>query len=448
MSGDELTTIEFFVEWLREVLNVWNITGIAVVLFFLGTPVLLVLAAWVIASSYFIVEFPLTNVGISSSDGIKSFIFLAVPLFVITGDFLTEGGISRKLIAFSRSIVGFMAGATAATTMFSCGLFAAVSGSNAATAATMGRLLGPEMISRGISPGLAGAIVASGGTVGVIIPPSVIFLIYGVTMDVPTVDLFIGGMIPGLLMVIALVGSAVVLTGKIEPGTGISGFSFRNVVKTGLKAWAGFIAIGVIFFGIYFGYFSPTEAAGVVAIYCFFVGTIPFLGGELKLKQIPNILLNSARLAGLLVPLVVFSIQFQQVSSVMGLPEAIQDFLGDIGANYGPTILIAVMMVLILMVGAITESIAVVLILGPILAPVADSLGINPIHWGVVFVVGTTIGFITPPYGLNLFVVSGVLKIPYDQIVRQIFKLLIPLMIVWALVTAMPWTATMLLSNQ
>ena len=447
MSGEELTMLELLVERLREVLNVWNITGIAVLLFFLGTPVVLVLAAWVIASSYFIVEFPLTNVGISASDGIKSFIFLAVPLFVVTGDFLTEGGISRKLIAFSRSIVGFMAGATAATTMFSCGLFAAVSGSNAATAATMGRLLGPEMVSKGISPGLAGSIVAAGGTVGVIIPPSVIFLIYGVTMDVPSVDLFIGGMIPGLLMVIALVGSAVVLTGKIEPGTGFSGFSGHTVVRTGFSAWAGFIAIGVIFFGIYFGYFSPTEAAGVVAIYCFIVGTVPFLGGELKFRQIPGILLNSARLAGLLVPLVVFSIQFQQVSSVMGLPEAIQEFLGEIGAAYGPTILIAVMMVLILMVGAITESIAVVLILGPILAPVADSLGIDPIHWGVVFVVGTTIGFITPPYGLNLFVVSGVLKIPYDQIMRQIFKLLIPLMIVWAIVTAVPWMSLTLLSD-
>ena len=430
---------------MSEFFDVWTITAIAVVLFFLGTPVLLVLATWVIASSYFIVEFPLTNVGISANDSIKSFIFLAVPLFVITGDFLTEGGISRKLIAFSRSIVGFMAGATAATTMFSCGLFAAVSGSNAATAATMGRLLGPEMVQRGISPGLAGAIVASGGTVGVIIPPSVIFLIYGVTMDVPSVDLFIGGMIPGLLMVMALVGSAVFLTRKIEPGVGFAGFEGKQVLVTAVKAWAGFVAIGVIFFGIYFGYFSPTEAAGVVAIYCFIVGVGP--GGELKIRQVPGILLNSARLAGLLVPLVVFSIQFQQVSSVMGMPEAIQTFLGELGQNYGTVILVAVMMVLILMVGAITESIAVVLILGPILGPVAESLGIHPVHWGVVFVVGTTIGFVTPPYGLNLFVVSGVLQIPYDQIVRQIFKLLIPLMIVWAVVTASPWMSLVLLGD-
>lgn len=430
---------------MSEIVNVWSITIFAVALFFLGTPVLLVLATWVIASSYFIVEFSLINVGISTSESIKSFIFLAVPLFVITGDFLTEGGISKKLIAFSRSIVGFMAGATAATTMFSCGLFAAISGSNAATAATMGRLLGPEMISRGISPGLAGAIVASGGTVGVIIPPSVIFLIYGVTMDVPSVDLFIGGMIPGLLMVIALVGSAVVLTGKIEPGAGISGISVKEIGVTAVKAWAGFVAIGVIFFGIYWGFFSPTEAAGVVAIYCFIVGVLP--GGELKLKNVPAIMLQSARLAGLLVPLVVFSIQFQQVSSVMGMPEAIQNFLAVIGENYGTVILVAVMMVLILMVGAITESIAVVLILGPILAPVAESLGMHPVHWGVVFVVGTTIGFVTPPYGLNLFVVSGVLKIPYDQIVRNIFKLLIPLMIVWAIVTAVPWLSTVLLAD-
>ena len=430
---------------MSEVLDVWTLTAIAVVLFFLGTPVVVVLATWVIASSYFIVDFPLANVGVASSDSIKSFIFLAVPLFVITGDFLTEGGVSRKLIAFSRSIVGFMAGATAATTMFSCGLFAAISGSNAATAATMGRLLGPEMVRRGIRPGLAGAIVASGGTVGVIIPPSVIFLIYGVTMDVPSVDLFIGGMIPGLLMVIALIGCAVVLTGKTEPGTGFQDFSFADIGRTALKAWAGFIAIGVIFFGIYFGAFSPTEAAGVVAIYCFLVGIMP--GGELKLKQVPGILLNSARLAGLLVPLVVFSIQFQQVSSVMGMPEAIQEFLGGLGAEYGKFVLVSVMMVLILMVGAITESVAVVLILGPILAPVAESIGIDLVHWGVVFVVGTTIGFVTPPYGLNLFVVSGVLKIPYDQIVREIFKLLIPLMLVWMIVTWVPSLSLVLLDG-
>ncbi|MCY3752527.1 MAG: TRAP transporter large permease subunit, partial [Alphaproteobacteria bacterium] len=125
----------------------------------------------------------------------------------------------------------------------------------------------------------------------------------------------------------------------------------------------------------------------------------------------------------------------------------IQDFLGDLGENYGTTVLIAVMMVLILLVGAITESVAVVLILGPILAPVAESIGIDPIHWGVVFVVGTTIGFITPPYGLNLFVVSGVLRINYDLIIRQIFKLLIPLMIVWTIVTAVPWLSLVLLGG-
>ena len=238
-----------------------------------------------------------------------------------------------------------------------------------------------------------------------------------------------------------------VLTGKVERGIGLRNLSPRRIAESALAAWAGFIAIGVIFFGIYWGYFSPTEAAGVVAIYCFIVGSVPFLGGRLHLRQIPGIMLNSARLAGLLVPLVVFSIQFQQVSSVMGLPVAIQDFLGDLGENYGSTVLIAVMMLLILLVGAITESVAVVLILGPILAPVAESIGIDPVHWGVVFVVGTTIGFITPPYGLNLFVVSGVLRINYDLIIRQIFKLLIPLMIVWTIVTAVPWLSLVLLGG-
>ncbi len=146
----------------------------------------------------------------------------------------------------------------------------------------------------------------------------------------------------------------------------------------------------------------------------------------------------------MIMPLVAFSVQFQQVASVMGLQEAIQGGLQTVGTDVAPVVSIALMMLLILMVGAITESIAVVLILGPILAPVAVTFGIDPIHWGVVFVIGTTIGFVTPPYGLNLFVVSGVMEVPYAQVVRNIFRLLIPLMAAWILVTLMPWTSLIL----
>ena len=421
---------------------IWIISLLAVFLFFTGTPILLIIGVWVAATSYFVVDYPVTHIGLGASDTIKVYVFLAVPLFVATGDFLTAGGISQRLVAFSRSLVSVFPGSTAATTMVSCGLFASVSGSNSATAATMGRLLGPELKSRGISPGLAASLVAAGGTVGVIIPPSVIFIVYGVTVNVSSVDLFLGGLIPGALLVICLVASAIWLTRKADPSEGLASFRPANIARRAAEAWIGFIAIGVIFFGIYWGYFSPTEAAGVVTIYCFLAGWL--ITRKIKLRELGRILLQSAALTGMIMPLVAFSVQFQQVASVMGLQQSIQGFLQTVGTDVAPALAVALMMLLILMVGAITESIAVVLILGPILAPVAAGFGIDPVHWGVIFVLGTTIGFVTPPYGLNLFVVSGVMGVPYAQVIANILKLLLPLMLVWALVAIMPWTTLLL----
>jgi len=419
------------------------ISGLAIFLFLTGTPILLVISGWVIATSVWVVDFPLINVGVVANEAVLIYVFLAVPLFVATGDLLTAGGISQKLVTFARSTVPFLPGATAATTMVSCGLFSAVSGSNAATAATMGRLLGPELNRQGIEPGMAAALVAAGGTVGVIIPPSVMFLIYAVTVDVSSVDLFVGGIIPGIMMVMVLILMAVFYTRAKEPSAGFKAFSLSAIMGNAVKAWLGFIAIGIILFGIYWGYFSPTEAAGVVTLYCMLAGV--YISRELKFRDIPNILMQSATLTGLIVPLVVFSVQFQQVASVMGLPQFLQDTITAIGSDYGMAVSILLMMLIILMVGAITESTAVVLILGPILAPIADYFNIDPIHWGVVFVIGTTIGFVTPPYGLNLFVVSGVMNVPYPSVMRNILKLLIPLFLLWGFITFSPWTATMLL---
>jgi len=421
---------------------IWIISLLAVFLFLTGTPILLIIGIWVAATSYFVVDYPMAHIGIGATDTIKVYVFLAVPLFVATGDFLTAGGISQRLVAFSRSLVSVFPGSTAGTTMVSCGLFAAVSGSNSATAATMGRLLGPELNKRGIQPGLAAALVAAGGTVGVIIPPSVIFIVYGVTAGVSSVDLFLGGLIPGAMLVICLLTSAIWLTRKVEPSEGMSSFSLVNIATKGAEAWIGFVAIGVIFFGIYWGFFSPTEAAGVVTIYCFLAGWL--ITRKIKFRQLRSILLQSAALTGMIMPLVAFSVQFQQVASVMGLQETLQEFLQTVGTNITPAFSVAIMMLLILMVGAITESIAVVLILGPILAPVATGFGIDPVHWGVIFVLGTTIGFVTPPYGLNLFVVSGVMNVPYAQVVRNIFKLLIPLIVSWIMVALMPWTTLLM----
>ena len=414
------------------------VSAVAIALFLFGSPIVLVMAVWVLGTSYWVVDYPLANVGLSALDSLKNFAFLAVPLFVATGDFLTAGGMSQKLIGLSKSLVSFLPGRTAATTMLASGLFSAVSGSNAATAATMGQLLGPEMNRLGIKPAMSGAIVAAGGTLGAVIPPSTIFIIYGVTLGVSTVDLNLGGMLPGIIMMMFLVFWGAYLTRREEPAETGSAIGYvRNLGRATFEATLGLIAIAILFFGLYLGWFSSTEAAGVATIFCLLAGL--FITREIKFRNVPAILQASAAITGIIAPLVAFSLQFQQILSVMQIPDVIQGFLAQIAGNHGQFFTLMVMMLMILIAGCITESVAVVLILAPILAPVAAQLQIHPVHWGVIFVFGTSVGFVTPPYGLNLFVTSAVMNIPYGHLVRSILVFIVPLVISWVIVALVPW---------
>ncbi len=326
------------------------ISSLAVLMFVFGTPIVLLMAFWVAATSYWVIDFPLANMGFSSIDSLKSFAFLAVPLFISTGDFLTAGGLSQKLIGLSKSIVSFLPGRTAATSVLACGMFASVSGSNAATAATMGQLMGPEMRKQGVPSGLAGAIIASGGTLGVVIPPSTIFIIYGITMSVSPVDLNIGGMLPGVLMMTFLIGFSVFLTRKVEPADRLPlGRYIKNIGISLQQATLGLTVVAMLFFGLYLGWFSSTEAAGVATIYCLLLGL--FVTRQLKLSSIPKILQTSAAVTGIIAPMVAFSLQFQQIISVMDVPAVIQEFLVSLSASYGPGATIAALLVVILVVG-------------------------------------------------------------------------------------------------
>lgn len=411
-------------------------------LFFLGTPFVLVLALWVLATSLWVVDYPLANMGLASIDSLKSFAFLAVPLFIATGDFLTAGRMSAALVNLSRSLVAFLPGRTAATAAVGSGLFSAVSGSNAATAATMGQLLGPEFRKIGASPGQAAAIIATAGCLGIIIPPSTLFIIYGVTMGVSTVELNIGGILPGILFMLVLVAHAAWINRRLEPSLGWAGWSFAAVLREARSAYLGLLAIVVLFSGLYFGWFSSTEAAGVATIYCMLAGLLITKG--FRLRDVPKVLEQSAAITGIIAPLVVFSLQFQQVLSVMDVPSAIQGSIQSLG-EHSTLLAIGAMMLLVFVAGCFVESVAVVLILGPIFAPVAAKLGLHPVHWGMIFVVGTSIGFVTPPYGLNLFVVSAVMGVPYARVVREIMPFLLPLVAGWIAIAAIPWLTLVLL---
>jgi TRAP-type C4-dicarboxylate transport system permease large subunit len=437
------------------------------VLFMLGTPVLLVIFYWVIGCS-FVIDLPLANTGNELINVFsKGFALLAMPLFILTGDLINQSGIARRLSDFAYSCLGWLRGGLAMASIAACGLFAAISGSNSATTATIGSMLHPEMVKGGYDERFSASTAAAGGTVGIIIPPSIIFIVYGFLLNLPISDLFVAGIIPGALMVLGMMTAAFIIC-TINGWGFLIKLSVSRVIKTAIGAWLGFFAIGLVLWGIYTGKFSPTEAAGVTVGFCVLVGIVSYplnkmMGSSADLDvsekstlsmfvvegftllNLPSIVSRSAQITGILVPLIAVSVAMQQVMSSLGAKDFIGDFVTGMGGYYA---VLFTSMAIVFVTGMILESLPVTIILAPILAPIAASVGIDPIHFSVIFLVGASIGFITPPYGLNLYVASGVTGVPYFRLLRYSTMYLVALIAVWFLVALTPELALWLLPNR
>ncbi|WP_339647005.1 TRAP transporter large permease [Jannaschia helgolandensis] len=440
------------------------------ILFMLGVPVFLVIGYWVIGMS-FLLALPLLNIGAALADVFTDgFALLAMPLFILTGDLINRSGIARRLSDFAYACLGWIRGGLAMATLGACGLFAAISGSNSATTATIGSMLHPEMVKGGYDERFSAATAAAGGTVGIIIPPSIIFIVYGFLLNLPISDLFVAGIIPGTLMVIAMMTAAFILSWKNKWGI-LIGLSFGRIVKTAIGAWLGFFAIGLVLWGIYTGKFSPTEAAGVTVGFCIIVGFIslplyrminhgrdddrPDIADRSYSEmlvvhgfgplELPSITMRSAQITGILAPLIAVSVVMQQILSVMGAQEVISAFVIGMGGYYA---VLFTAMAIVFVSGMVLESLPVTIILAPILAPIAAQVGIDPIQFAVIFLVGASIGFITPPYGLNLYVASGVTGVPYFQLLPYTVPYLVALISVWILISLVPELSTLLLPGR
>ena len=445
-----------------------TIISIGVTAFFmLGVPIFLVIGFWVIGCS-FVLGLTLDNVGVALSDVFTDgFALLAMPLFILTGDLINESGIAKRLTSFAYSCFGWVRGGLAMACLGACGLFAAISGSNSATTATIGSMMHPEMVEGGYDERFAAATAASGGTVGIIIPPSIIFIVYGFLMNLPISDLFVGGILPGALMVFGMQFACWIVCKRFGWGHLIR-LEINRIIKTAFGAWLGFFAIGLVLWGIYTGKFSPTEAAAVTVGFCVIVGLIclplyrilkldsdkpvqekayseMILVEGFKVTEIPRIVLRSAEIAGILCPLIAVSVVMQQILSLLGANATIEAFVTGMGGYYA---VLFTAMVIVFFSGMVLESLPVTIILAPILAPIAASIGVDPVHFAVIFLVGASIGFITPPYGLNLYVASGVTGVPYMRLLKFTVPYLIALISVWFLVALVPELATMLLPNR
>ena len=435
------------------------------ILFVMGIPIFLIIGLWVIGVSL-VIDFTLANIGVTLYEGLNFFGLLALPLFILTGDLINNAGIAKRLSDFAYSVLGWVRGGMAMAALGACGLFAAISGSNSATTATIGSIMHPEMTKTGYDENFAAATAASGGTVGIIIPPSIIFIVYGFLMNLSISDLFIGGMIPGVLMVVSMQLACWYMSKKYGWGEIIK-FQIRRITKAAFGAWLGFFAIGLVIWGIYTGKFSPTEAAGITAGFCMLVGLFMYpiakrlglasdgsaegasLGAMIfvpgfHIKELPNIILRSGQITGMLVPLIAISVVMQQILSLLGAKDFVTAMLANLGGYY--PILFACMFI-VLLAGTILESLPNTIILAPILAPIAASIGVDPIHFAVIFLVGDAIGFITPPYGLNLYVASGITGIPYFRILRYTVPYLLALTVCWFIIALVPDLSTYFLGS-
>lgn len=350
------------------------------------------------------------------TNSVDSFPLLAVPYFIIAGEIMGKGGISKRLFNVADSMVGNKTGGIAMATIITCMFFAAISGSGPATVAAIGGIMIPAMVQKGYDKRFATAVVAAAGSIGVIIPPSIPMVIYGVSGSVSIGDMFIAGIIPGILVGIGLMVYSYIHSKKM----GYTGSNQETTLKGILTAlwqakWALMIPI-VILGGIYGGIFTPTEAAVVAVVFGLIVSV--FVYKELKLKDLPQIFVDSALTTASVLVIVGAATAFGRLLTLEQIPNQIAEAMISISSE--PLIIMLLITLLLLIVGCFMDTIAAIIILTPILLPVALQIGYDPIHFGIIMIVNLAIGFITPPLGVNLFVGAGISGLSLEQLSKAI----------------------------
>ena len=410
--------------------------GLLIVLFVLSVPI----AASLGFSSILTLQIdgqPLIVVAQKVFEGLDKFSLMAVPFFILAGSLMQSGGIARRLMNFANVLVGWIRGGLGAATVLATMFFSTLSGSSSATTAAIGSITIPNMVKKGYPKPIATALVASSGELGVIIPPSLSLIMYGLVANVSIGSLFLAGIIPGII-----IGSSLMLT--IYVVAKIKGFDEgeRPNAKAWLKQlwatfkdaiWALLMPI-IILGGIYTGLFTPTEAAVVAVVYGFIIGY--FVYRELTLKEVLNVLSKSAVTSGILLLIVGFASIFGYILTINQVPHMIANALMEVTDN--PIIFLMLVNVMVLITGMFMETLASIIILAPILAPVAAQFGIDPIHFGLIMVVNLAIGMVTPPVAVNLFVACQVANLRIDQIIRPVLIFLAVLIVDLLLITYLP----------
>ncbi|MDC3412192.1 TRAP transporter large permease [Aquibacillus sp. 3ASR75-11] len=373
---------------------------------------------------------------------VDSFPLMAVPFFILAGEIMGKGGISERLFNVANALVGNKTGGFAIATVITSMFFAAISGSGPATVAAIGGIMIPAMVRNGYDKKFSTAVVAAAGSIGVIIPPSIPMVIYGVVGNVSIGDLFIAGIIPGLLVGLGLI----VWTYYYSKKKGFKGLDEPTSLKkiwtaTWDAKWALLIPV-IILGGIYGGIFTPTEAAVIAVVYGLIASL--FIYRELPFKELPKVLADSALTTATVLIIVGTATAFGRFLTIEQIPNKVAQAMLSISDN--SIVMILLITVLLLIVGCFMDTLAAIIILTPILLPIAVQLGYDPIHFGIIMVVNLAIGFITPPLGVNLFVASGISGLSIEALSKAVLPFFVAMIITLLIIIFIPQLSLFLLS--
>jgi len=412
-------------------------TGIvfALLLFLMltGMPISIALGLTVLSFLFFFADVPIEAVAMKLFTGIEKFEIMAIPFFILAGNFLTHGGVAKRMINFATSMVGHWHGGLALAGVMACALFAAVSGSSPATVVAIGSIMIPAMVRAGFPKRFGAGVITTSGSLGILIPPSIPMVIYCVATNSSVGAMFMGGVIPGLMLAFLLGLVAWYVARKnnyprMPKATAAERFkAFRESI------W-GLLLIVIVLGGIYSGIFTPTEAAAMSAVYAFVIAV--FVYRDVAFKKIPKVLLDSASMSAMLLYIITNAVLFSFLMTHENIPQLMADWI--IGHNLGVVTFLLVTNVLLLIAGNVMEPSSIILILAPILFPVAMKLGIDPIHFGVLITVNMEVGMCHPPVGLNLYVASGITKMGISELTLAVMPWLIAMVGFMLLITYVP----------
>lgn len=411
--------------------------GILFVCMSLSIPLGISVGISTLISFFIFTDTPLTIIAQACITGLDSFPMLAIPFFIMAGVIMSKGGIAERLVDTFGALVGHKKGGLGIVTVITCGFFGAISGSASATVSAVGGFMMPEMKKRNYSAGYAASVTACAASTSLLIPPSLCLVIYGVTTNTSIGDLFIAGIFPGILMVAALCVGA--LYYAIKHGySSNEKQSFKVFLQTAWEAKWGLLAPIIILGGIYGGFFTPTEAAVVSVVYATFIGL--FVYKELTWKALYDALLESMLINGMVMYLLGLATAFAKFLTLAQIPAKLVDFI--LGVTDNPIFLLLICNIILLLIGMVVDNIPVIIIMSPLMLPIALSAGMSPITFGVVMVLNTTIGLITPPYGANLFIAMSIAKVKLGEIMKYYWVFLLCLLISLMLTTYVPILTT------